>query len=1050
MGEVSVNTPQGVVNFKISGETPTVQEKVKIKRILERDFTFGKRPNFSKRETPLTTTTEQEEVGPQFDTKTGIRDFKLRAALSGTETKDEEEAVLGKFGLGTEDYLRDNRGRLALTSSGAAKFGVETDKNVLIDERGFSKADLFDLVGLAPEVGGAVAGGIKGAALGTTLGPIGTILGGAVGSAIGAFGGSLAEEGLEVATGVSRQTGKEIVKDAGREALYAGAGELLFGTPFLIFKALRPGSKLAKEGGEKLEIVGKATEKGYVVSQKTLGTSPLAQKMEELSTAVVGTSPARSASRKQLDKDIKKYTQRKEQLQGQTKKEFGELISKTPSDATQQIINQSKVIQKKLSADLNSVIKDLDTSIRTGKKLDKDLFDQITNSMVLTKKGAIDYFKDVDNVVKASIGKDTAGDIKFISTAPIKKISDDMNELYTGPDGLIKRTDPERAFTYLKDEFAKLGDETNFTTLYNLRKTISDLSLGLKPQYMDEAIFSSIEKAKKAIVKNNPGMFNTYLNDYKNAVDDLLNFDEKSLVDIKSLSKIDRDNLIKASDKLKPARGQYFKDIDKFDKIATQIQSRRFIEQFKNVRDQKIAKGLDPDVKVTIPTAEQLNIEEGFALKLLKPDDPSVLKSLKESLDAVDSKLYDKFKNKIGNQFLNNKLRISGYEIGDIAKFDASSYRKSLEELKSTGVEIFGKQKYDSLLKQAKEMDDLGPSNISQAVIDDFIKPQEAVGLKGPVLPTFVDEIGLDNLNKISNSIKNDKILKTNKVLQTIRSKKDIAGQITTQDAMDVITSNTIPINQFKEVVDYFKTQNPEQFKILQKTYIESMFEGVGTTFDAKILNKFSNNIKKLDGYDNLGRTNKKLDILFDKEEAADIREFGDILKLLADDVGTGSLVASGITANVLAQIPKILRITILGNVVSSKRAREQVTDAYMKSKNLSPEKRGSIVGDAFLATVRQFATQNIDEGGRETEKQIRSVIESQGLGKKLEKIKGDFNLPSPSSALSNLNITAPNITTPPTPTTTVGQQSSLRQRIKNDPAAANVLLGGLGSAGLA
>ena len=335
MGEVSVNTPQGVVNFKISGETPTVQEKVKIKRILERDFTFGKRPNFSKRETPLTTTTEQEEVGPQFDTKTGIRDFKLRAALSGTETKDEEEAVLGKFGLGTEDYLRDNRGRLALTSSGAAKFGVETDKNVLIDERGFSKADLFDLVGLAPEVGGAVAGGIKGAALGTTLGPIGTILGGAVGSAIGAFGGSLAEEGLEVATGVSRQTGKEIVKDAGREALYAGAGELLFGTPFLIFKALRPGSKLAKEGGEKLEIVGKATEKGYVVSQKTLGTSPLAQKMEELSTAVVGTSPARSASRKQLDKDIKKYTQRKEQLQGQTKKEFGELISKTPSDATQ-------------------------------------------------------------------------------------------------------------------------------------------------------------------------------------------------------------------------------------------------------------------------------------------------------------------------------------------------------------------------------------------------------------------------------------------------------------------------------------------------------------------------------------------------------------------------------------------------------------------------------------------------------------------------------------------------------------------------------------------
>tara|TARA_R100000773_G_C4219676_1_gene118290 strand:+ start:270 stop:3395 length:3126 start_codon:yes stop_codon:yes gene_type:complete len=1041
MGEVSVNTPQGVVNFKISGETPTVQEKVKIRRILERDFRFGKRPNLleSRRETPLTTTTEQEEVGPQFDTETGIRDRRLRARLSRAEDKNEEEAVLGSFGLGTEDYLRDNRGRLALTPSGAAKFGVKSDKNVLIDERGLTRGDLFDLAGLAPEVGGAVAGGIKGASLGSALGPIGTVLGGAIGSAVGAFGGSLAEEGLEVATGVSRQTGKEIVKDAGREALYAGAGELLFGAPFLIFKALQPGSKLAKEGGEKLATVGKATERGYVVSQKTLGTSPLAQKIEELLTAVIGTSPARSASRKQLDKDIKRYTQRKEQLQGQTKKEFGELISKTPSDATQQIINQSKVIQKKLSADLDSVIKDLDTSIRTGKKLDKDLFDQITNSMVLTKKGAIDYFKDVDNVVKASIGKDTAGDIKFISTAPIKEISDDINDLYTGPGGLVKRTEPEKAFTYLKDEFAKLGDKTNFTTLYNLRKTISDLSLGLKPQYMDEAIFSSIEKAKKTVVKEQPGMFDTYLNAYKNAVDDLLKFNEKDLVNIKSLSKIDRDNLIKASDKLKPARGQYFKDIDKFDKIATQIQSRRFIEQFKNVRDQKIAKELDPDVKVTIPTAEQLNIKEGFALKLLKPDDPSVLKSLKESLDAVDSKLYDKFKNKIGNQFLNNKLRTSGYEIGNIAKFDASSYRKSLEELKSTGVEIFGKEKYDSLLKQAKNMDDLGPSNISQNVVDDIIRSDDVV-----------KEIGLDNLNKISDAIKNDKILKTNKVLQSIRSKQDISGQITTQDAMDVITSNTIPINQFKEVVDYFKTQNPEQFKILQRTYIESMFEGVGTTFDAKILNRFSNNIKKLDGYDNLGRPNKKLDILFDKEEAADIREFGDILKLLADDVGTGSLVAAGLTANFLAQIPKIARITILGNVVSSKRAREQVIDAYNKSKGLPPEKRGSIVGDAFLATVRQFAAQSIDEGAREADKQIGSAIESQGLGEQLENIRGNLNLPSPSSALSDLNITAPNITTPSTPTATVSPQSNLRQRIKDDPAAANVLLGGLGSAGLA
>ena len=66
-------------------------------------------------------------------------------------------------------------------------------------------------------------------------------------------------------------------------------------------------------------------------------------------------------------------------------------------------------------------------------------------------------------------------------------------------------------------------------------------------------------------------------------------------------------------------------------------------------------------------------------------------------------------------------------------------------------------------------------------------------------------------------------------------------------------------------------------------------------------------------------------------------------------------------------------------------------------------------------------------------------------MGDQLDKIKSEINFPTPSSDLGGLNITAPNITTP-----TVGPQSNLRQRIKDDPAAANVLLGGLGSAGLA
>ena len=76
------------------------------------------------------------------------------------ETKEEEDAILRKFDLEDDDFLRDNRGRLALTPTGAAKFGQETDKNILIDEEGFSRYDFSDLSGIAPELIGGIGGAI--------------------------------------------------------------------------------------------------------------------------------------------------------------------------------------------------------------------------------------------------------------------------------------------------------------------------------------------------------------------------------------------------------------------------------------------------------------------------------------------------------------------------------------------------------------------------------------------------------------------------------------------------------------------------------------------------------------------------------------------------------------------------------------------------------------------------------------------------------------------------------------------------------------------------
>ena len=168
MTVISYETKYGPLEFEIEGDKPTIKEQLKIDDILLSPEKFFSQEQIKSVKSPKSFT------DPSFDTTTGVKDKKLRTALSFADTAQEEEAVLQKFGLREGQYLRDNRGRLALNPEGAQMFGIETDKNVLIDESKLSVADIFDLVGIVPEVGGSVAGAIGGTLIG---GPIGGVIG---------------------------------------------------------------------------------------------------------------------------------------------------------------------------------------------------------------------------------------------------------------------------------------------------------------------------------------------------------------------------------------------------------------------------------------------------------------------------------------------------------------------------------------------------------------------------------------------------------------------------------------------------------------------------------------------------------------------------------------------------------------------------------------------------------------------------------------------------------------------------------------------------------
>ena len=111
MGVVKFKVGDEELGFQIKGDKPTFSEQLKIGRYLK---SLESGENLE--------TADQEPTDPklQFDVETGIKSNALRSALGVAETKEEEDAILRKFDLTDDDFLRDKRGRLALTPTGAS------------------------------------------------------------------------------------------------------------------------------------------------------------------------------------------------------------------------------------------------------------------------------------------------------------------------------------------------------------------------------------------------------------------------------------------------------------------------------------------------------------------------------------------------------------------------------------------------------------------------------------------------------------------------------------------------------------------------------------------------------------------------------------------------------------------------------------------------------------------------------------------------------------------------------------------------------------------
>ena len=178
-----------------------------------------------------------------FDYDTGIQDNRLRAGLSVAEDYmnedgefiSEKENYL-KQEVGSDGFIRDSKGSIALTPIGQARLGLEpSNKNIVIDEnKAFTSGDFADMAGYAGPILGAIAAvnpylrGIK-----YLRGLLGSRVGRPLLVGAGSAAGKGVEEANEIARGVQLQNEEELANLYKREFLIGGiaqgAGEVLGG-----------------------------------------------------------------------------------------------------------------------------------------------------------------------------------------------------------------------------------------------------------------------------------------------------------------------------------------------------------------------------------------------------------------------------------------------------------------------------------------------------------------------------------------------------------------------------------------------------------------------------------------------------------------------------------------------------------------------------------------------------------------------------------------------------------------------------------------------------
>jgi hypothetical protein len=708
---------------------------------------------------------------------------------------------------------------------------------------------------------------------------------------------------------------------------------------------------------------------------------PIPARIESIMEKVIGQSPRTAANFKALKTKIDEYNNFIKQAENNDNRVAGDLFYEMSQNSGAQFVKTQKNALDAINTNLKEAADVLSNGLAKNEEVSEQLFKQLNDTFKIFEDVSARNFQNINNLLES-----TAGSANILPTTAIDEIAENMiNRFGLIDDGVTIKPgagadEQQFAAAEVVRSLKQLGTEgkdgtkaMSFAEVYSRRKAFKNSQLGLSnipvtgtTKTLEEIRGPSVNL--KGFMRQIEDAFDDSLE--VQATDELL----QRLIGQKQLTPDEVNKIKLGRDQISKARQAYAEGAQFFSDIGTSVGTKNLLG------------------KLNAGQLTKVDFENSV-MNIIKNNKPKNIISLGKAMGGGAK--FNNLKKRMGNVWLRDNLKTSGFDTINPKKFNPQKFKESVDALGKTGDELFGTAQYNQIKKFADDFETLNLTNISDDMIDDFARRTENV------LPEEIDLVG--NLRLLKEAGENVNAIQKRGIFKRINDGDYIDSP---DEVVDLINSNSTKMNELKRIMKYYEGDD-KAIQTIRASFLQKALDGIGATKDAKSLNALGDRILKADG-----KSGGKLDIVFGKGEGEKIKDFAKVIKLIASDQPAGDLVAGNIATNFMSNLGRIARITIIGQLLTGRVAREQITDAYRATKNLPPEKRSRILSSVVNSVLRQTTTQQTQEVFEDTKSQITNVMQNtpqiQNMSNQLSQLQQNISQPNLVSNLGQINVGQP------------------------------------------